>query len=169
MCAEARTVLRAVAADLFFNCWYLQIASDNRIRHIPRCVHYHALMAMKQLEFTQSGKCQSQIKRTGMYTAPSPLLSAKKKHRPWHHLAPYLDNNTLDVAGEELNTKLSIFVKEINIKPYTNIKWVKSEFFYFFRDQQHKLNAYLIFLLLTTRYLILFGYLQVVQHQRLQL
>jgi hypothetical protein len=34
MCAEASTVLRAVAADFFFNCWYLEIPSDNRIRHI---------------------------------------------------------------------------------------------------------------------------------------
>jgi hypothetical protein len=42
MCSEASTVLRAVAADLFFNCLYLEIPSDNRIRHIPRCVHYHA-------------------------------------------------------------------------------------------------------------------------------
>jgi hypothetical protein len=42
MCAEASTVLRAVAADFFFNCWYLEIPSDDRIRHIPRCVHYHA-------------------------------------------------------------------------------------------------------------------------------
>jgi hypothetical protein len=42
MCAEASTVLRAVAADFFFNCWYLEIPSDNRIRHMPRCVHQHA-------------------------------------------------------------------------------------------------------------------------------
>jgi hypothetical protein len=42
VCAEASTVLRAVAADFFFNCWYLEIPSDNRIRHIPRCVHHHA-------------------------------------------------------------------------------------------------------------------------------
>jgi hypothetical protein len=42
MCAEASTVLRAVASDFFFNCWYLGIPSDNRIRHISRCVHYHA-------------------------------------------------------------------------------------------------------------------------------
>jgi hypothetical protein len=42
MCSEASTVLRAAAADFFFNCWYLVIPSDNRIRHIPRCVHYHA-------------------------------------------------------------------------------------------------------------------------------
>jgi hypothetical protein len=27
MCAEASTVLRAVAADFFFNCWYLEIPS----------------------------------------------------------------------------------------------------------------------------------------------
>jgi hypothetical protein len=38
----ASTILRAVVADFFFNCWYLEIPSDNRIRHIPRCVHYHA-------------------------------------------------------------------------------------------------------------------------------
>jgi hypothetical protein len=34
MCAEASTILRAVAADFFFNCWSLVISSDNRIRHI---------------------------------------------------------------------------------------------------------------------------------------
>jgi hypothetical protein len=39
VCAEASTVLRAVAADFFSNCWYLVIPSDNRILHIPRCVH----------------------------------------------------------------------------------------------------------------------------------
>jgi hypothetical protein len=42
MCAEASTVLRSVAADFVFNRWYLEIPSDNRIQHIPRCVHYHA-------------------------------------------------------------------------------------------------------------------------------
>jgi hypothetical protein len=42
MCAEASTVLRAVASDFFFNWWYLEIPSDYRIRNIPRCVHYHA-------------------------------------------------------------------------------------------------------------------------------
>jgi hypothetical protein len=31
-----------LSADFFFNCWYLEIPSDNRIRHIPRCVQYHA-------------------------------------------------------------------------------------------------------------------------------
>jgi hypothetical protein len=39
MCAEASTVLRTVAADFYFNCWYVEIPSGNRIRHIPRCVH----------------------------------------------------------------------------------------------------------------------------------
>jgi hypothetical protein len=29
MCAEASTVLRAVAADFFFNCWYLEVLSNN--------------------------------------------------------------------------------------------------------------------------------------------
>jgi hypothetical protein len=42
MCAEASTVLRAVAADFFCNCWCVEIPSDNRILHLPRCVHYHA-------------------------------------------------------------------------------------------------------------------------------
>jgi hypothetical protein len=41
MCAEASTILRAVAADFFPNCWYLEIPSDNNIRHVPGCVHYH--------------------------------------------------------------------------------------------------------------------------------
>jgi hypothetical protein len=31
MCAEAISVLRAVAADFFYNCWCLEIPSDNRI------------------------------------------------------------------------------------------------------------------------------------------
>jgi hypothetical protein len=38
MCAEASTVLRAVAEDFFFNCWYLEILSDIRIWHIQRCM-----------------------------------------------------------------------------------------------------------------------------------
>jgi hypothetical protein len=37
MYAEASTISRAVAADFFFNCWCLEIPSDNRIRHVPRC------------------------------------------------------------------------------------------------------------------------------------
>jgi hypothetical protein len=41
VCTEATTVLRTVALDFFFNCWYLEIPSDNRIWHVPRCVQYH--------------------------------------------------------------------------------------------------------------------------------
>jgi hypothetical protein len=41
VCTEEGTVLRAVEADFFFNCLYLEIPSDNRIWHIPRCFHYH--------------------------------------------------------------------------------------------------------------------------------
>jgi hypothetical protein len=41
VCAGASTVLRAVEAHFCFNCWYLEILSDNHIRHVPRCVHYH--------------------------------------------------------------------------------------------------------------------------------
>jgi hypothetical protein len=53
VCAEASAVLRAVAADFFFNFWYLEIRSVNRIRHVPRCVHYHAqgIRLEKVLEF----------------------------------------------------------------------------------------------------------------------
>jgi hypothetical protein len=39
MCAEASTILRAVVADFLFDCWYLEMPSDNRIRHIQRCIH----------------------------------------------------------------------------------------------------------------------------------
>jgi hypothetical protein len=42
VCAEASNILSAAAADFIFNCWSLEIPSDNRIRHVPRCVHYHA-------------------------------------------------------------------------------------------------------------------------------
>jgi hypothetical protein len=41
VCAEASTVLINAAADFFFNCWYLEIPSDNRIRDVTRCVHCH--------------------------------------------------------------------------------------------------------------------------------
>jgi hypothetical protein len=40
VCTEASTVLSAVAADLFFNCLCLEIPLDNRIRDIPRRVHF---------------------------------------------------------------------------------------------------------------------------------
>jgi hypothetical protein len=47
MCAEASPILRAVAADFFFNCWYLEIPSDNRIPNVLRCdgceVFFHSL------------------------------------------------------------------------------------------------------------------------------
>jgi hypothetical protein len=42
VCVEVNTVLRAVAADFFFNCWYLEISSNNLIRHVPKSVLYHA-------------------------------------------------------------------------------------------------------------------------------
>jgi hypothetical protein len=42
VCTEAGTVLGTVAADFFSNCSYSEIPLDNRIRHVPRCVHYHA-------------------------------------------------------------------------------------------------------------------------------
>jgi hypothetical protein len=39
MCTEAGTLATTVELDFFFNCWYLEIPSDNRIRHVPRCVN----------------------------------------------------------------------------------------------------------------------------------
>jgi hypothetical protein len=42
VCTEASSVLRAVAADFFFDCWCLEIPPDNRIRHEPRNVRCHA-------------------------------------------------------------------------------------------------------------------------------
>jgi hypothetical protein len=39
---EARTVLSAVVTYFFFICWCLEVPSDNRIRHVPRCVHNRA-------------------------------------------------------------------------------------------------------------------------------
>jgi hypothetical protein len=38
-CSDASSLLRTKAADFFFNSWWLEIHSDIRIRHIPRCVH----------------------------------------------------------------------------------------------------------------------------------
>jgi hypothetical protein len=42
MCAEASTIVRAVAAGFFCDCWDVQIPSDECIRDIPRGGHYHA-------------------------------------------------------------------------------------------------------------------------------
>jgi hypothetical protein len=53
MCAEASTILRAVAADFFCNCWYLEIPSDNRIWHVPRCVHYHAQLFRSRISLLE--------------------------------------------------------------------------------------------------------------------
>jgi hypothetical protein len=58
MYAESSTVLRAVVADFFFNYWYLEIPLDNRIRHVPRCVHYYAQglqLEMFQNFYVESG------------------------------------------------------------------------------------------------------------------
>jgi hypothetical protein len=42
VCVDASTALRAVAADFFFNCWRLEIPSDNCIIHVLRCVQCRA-------------------------------------------------------------------------------------------------------------------------------
>jgi hypothetical protein len=38
MCAEASTVLGAVAADFFFDGCQLEVLTDVSVRHIPGCV-----------------------------------------------------------------------------------------------------------------------------------
>jgi hypothetical protein len=58
MCAEASTVSRAVAADFFFNCWYVEIPPDNRIRHVPRCVHIMRKAFDKAIPVTGRGGVQ---------------------------------------------------------------------------------------------------------------
>jgi hypothetical protein len=54
MCAEASSVLRAVAADFFFNCWFLEIPSNNRIRHIPRIQNHKS----KKVRYIGQGEAQ---------------------------------------------------------------------------------------------------------------
>jgi hypothetical protein len=57
-------ILIAVAVDFFFNCWYLEIPSDNHIQHIPKCVHYHAQglrLEMFQNFYVGSGSRKVQI------------------------------------------------------------------------------------------------------------
>jgi hypothetical protein len=41
VCDEVSALLTAVAADFLCSCWYLEIHSDNRTRHVPRCVRYY--------------------------------------------------------------------------------------------------------------------------------
>jgi hypothetical protein len=42
MYTENLTVQRALITYFFFNCWCLEIHSNNRIRHVPRCVRNRA-------------------------------------------------------------------------------------------------------------------------------
>jgi hypothetical protein len=41
MCAEAITIVRAVAADFFFDCGDVEIPANENIRNIPWGIHYH--------------------------------------------------------------------------------------------------------------------------------
>jgi hypothetical protein len=41
MCSEACTIVRAVAADFFFDCEDVEIPTNESIRNIPWDVHYH--------------------------------------------------------------------------------------------------------------------------------
>jgi hypothetical protein len=42
MCSEASTIVRAVAADFFFDCGDVEIPANESIRNIPGGVCYHA-------------------------------------------------------------------------------------------------------------------------------
>jgi hypothetical protein len=42
MCVETSTVVRAVAADFFFDCGDVEIPANESIRNMPGGVHYHA-------------------------------------------------------------------------------------------------------------------------------
>jgi hypothetical protein len=42
ICAEASTIVRAVAADFFFDCGDVEIPANESIRDIPWGVHNHA-------------------------------------------------------------------------------------------------------------------------------
>jgi hypothetical protein len=42
MCAEASTILRAIATDFFFDGCQLEVSTDVSVRHISRCVDVYA-------------------------------------------------------------------------------------------------------------------------------
>jgi hypothetical protein len=42
VCGEASAVMGAAVAYCFLNWWSLKVAPDKSVRHIPRCVDYHA-------------------------------------------------------------------------------------------------------------------------------
>jgi hypothetical protein len=42
MGAKSITVVRAVTADFVFDCWAVEVPSDECVRDIPGSVHYHA-------------------------------------------------------------------------------------------------------------------------------
>jgi hypothetical protein len=54
MCEEASTIVRAVAADFFFDCGDVVIPANESIRNIPGGVHYHAQGLRLELAFELS-------------------------------------------------------------------------------------------------------------------
>jgi hypothetical protein len=42
MCGEVSTIVRAVAADFFFDCGDVEVPPNESIRNIPWGVYYHA-------------------------------------------------------------------------------------------------------------------------------
>jgi hypothetical protein len=74
------TLFRAVAADFSFNCWCLEIPSDNRIRHVPRCIHYQRGAAVC---FNSRGFCCTQYAEWLVLCSYSLCNSeALYKHKP---------------------------------------------------------------------------------------
>jgi hypothetical protein len=41
MGAKASTIVRAEAEDFVFDCWAVEVPSDESVRDIPGSVHYH--------------------------------------------------------------------------------------------------------------------------------
>jgi hypothetical protein len=57
VCTEANTVLRAVVADFFFNCWYLELPSDKRIRHgLSTALHMKSLLFVESFDLCPSNQ-----------------------------------------------------------------------------------------------------------------
>jgi hypothetical protein len=40
--AEALAIFGTIVADLFFNCWDLEVLPDCLVRYIPRCAHHNS-------------------------------------------------------------------------------------------------------------------------------
>jgi hypothetical protein len=83
MCAEASTVLRALASYFCFNCWYLEVPSDSRIRHIPSCTRLSIGNVLEFLPLLQQRICERYhvaVTETGSRQATAVLLASFSFH-----------------------------------------------------------------------------------------